>query len=145
MLNVLIFAKATLRNSIDKRKALCKVKETLKQSLTKEKAIAFLKHKKSDEKSSDSSQSSSKNNPVSLINESACEKEGRASSSGRRSIRITNDTIANVNNNAEEDLIHEMKNKTPKVNILKMPSSMFAHGTTVTYSASKFNKVSIKF
>jgi hypothetical protein len=99
-------------------------------------------HKKSDEESSDSSQGR-KNIPVTLINESAFEKEGRASSSSRRSIRITSDTIANVNNNAEEDLIHEMKNKTPKVNILKMPSSMFAHGTTVTYSASKFNKVSI--
>jgi hypothetical protein len=118
----------------------------VKKSLTKEKAMAFLQVnivKKSDEKASNSNQGST-NNPI-LMSDSDSDKDGRSSVSSRRSIRMTSDTVANVNNNTDEFIINEMKIKTPTVKLSKMSNSIFTNGyNQVLYSASKFNKVKSK-
>ena len=118
----------------------------MKKSVSKEKAIEFLQDniiKKSDEKACNSNQGST-NNPA-LMNDSDSDKDGRSSLSSRRSIRMTSDTVANVNNKTDEYIINEMKIKTPTVKLSQMTNSIFTNGyNQVLYSASKFNKVKQK-
>ena len=85
--------------------------------------------------------SDQKNPPIITINDSLCERESESTS--RRSIKITETMHANIATPEDEDMIKNIITVTPKVSIVKMPSTLLNNGNSVLYSSSKFNKVSL--